>query len=145
MLNTEAPFPQPGSFALILVDPDDPARAAGDRVTSVQATAYVAVRILRHAGAGIVASLLAVPGASGQRTVPANLLRDATPLTPAEAAELAALDARLTGKARRRRADETRADALRERAELAPILARQRRRAEALSRDRDAIDRRAYA
>ena len=84
-------------------------------------------------------SIPAVPGASGQRTVPISILHDATPLTADERDELASLEKRLTGKARRRRADELRFDALTERAELAPIHARQVRRAESIARDRAAL------
>lgn len=140
MLQSTAPFPEIGCHALILVDPDDPLRNRGDRVTSVQATAYVAARVLRYTadqrhspGEPVRYATVSIPGiegASGQRTLPASLLRDATPLTADERRELADLAGRLTGKARASRKLVARHDDLAQRAELAPVLARQLRAAE---------------
>lgn len=141
MLATTAPFPHAGCHALILVDPGDPARAHGERATPFQATAYVAVRVLRYvdpfpggAARSAVVSLVAVDGASGQRAVSPTVLRDATPLTADERAELTELEARITGRSRVPRKLSMRHEELAERAELAPILARQLRRAAASGR-----------
>jgi hypothetical protein len=96
MLKSPAAFPFPGSYALQEV--------AGE-------TTLVRIHEVNDGTA-----LVAYPtrfGASGNAQVPLAQILDATPLTAAECAELDALDSKLAGAARPRKADVAREEALR--------------------------------
>jgi hypothetical protein len=96
LIKSPAAFPFPGSYALQEV--------AGD-------PQLVRIIEVNHGTA-----LVAYParfGASGNAQVPLARLLDATPLSEAERAELDALDTKLAGAARPRKADVAREEALR--------------------------------
>jgi hypothetical protein len=76
MLTTPAPFPHPGSWALVEVD----------------GAARAAKVISSHRDGTVTIALDGVPGASGNRRIPAAELRDPTPLTLHEEGELHRLE-----------------------------------------------------
>lgn len=129
MLRPPAPFPQAGSYGL-LIDGDRPYPQPAELV-----------RIIRigHPGYAVPGGdqpevLLSFPlraGAGGNKTVLLNELIDATDLTPAEARELADLQRELRGREARSARLKRMADrlaVLRTRAIWAPVLARQLQR-----------------
>lgn len=107
MLDTPGTFPYPDSWAVF----------EGEAIT-------VAVRIMsREREDGTVAvSIAGKLGASANTTVPLRELKDATPLTRAEASELAQLEASLLGYTGRGNAASRRADILRSRIIYAELL-----------------------
>lgn len=86
MLASPAPFPHPGSWALVEVD----------------GAASIAKIISSHRDGTVTIALDGVPGASGNRKIPADELRDPTPLTLHEEGELHRLE-RANARARRKR------------------------------------------
>jgi hypothetical protein len=116
MLNTPATYPNPGSWALFGYDGETRA-----------------VRILGTSGkAGLVPIAIADKPftASGNLSAAADKLLDPTPLDPAERAEMAELDARISRRRRPARADVKRFNALQERQARALTLAGLLRRLE---------------
>ncbi len=97
MLRQSAPFPNVGSWALW---------EHGGKT--------LAVRIQLRRGDDALISIPSMFGiASGNRNVALAELLDPTPLEPQERAELEALERKVAGRARPRKADVARADALR--------------------------------
>ena len=128
MLNVPAPFPQVGSFAL-LVDSTQP----------IEAQRAELVRILRidgigqrHAGASAAIAFPLRTGAGGNRTVNLAELIDPTTLTTAEERELTGLQDQLRGRARPNKAKVERAEALRTRQLMADLAAIEFRKLDAL-------------
>lgn len=72
MLAVHAPFPEVGSYGLLCVD-------GATRLARI---------IARNPGDSAVVSLPELAGASGNRTVPLAQIRDGTPLSDAERAEM---------------------------------------------------------
>jgi hypothetical protein len=120
MLSPETPFPYVGSYALF-EDPDAP---------PPQPTELVRI-LWRREGFAMVSFPLR-DGAGGNKTVAADALTDATPLTDGEQREFHDLDRDLAGRSLRtvkQRRQVARRDALKRRAIYAPLLARLLRQA----------------
>ena len=106
MLKIPAPFPQVGSFAL-LIDMNQPAPQRAELVRILERT--------YPQGSGATVSFPLRTGASGYNTVPLAGLIDGTPLTSEESAELDALRSHLSQQTRPNRKKIERAEALRRR------------------------------
>lgn len=96
MLKTPAPFPNVGAWALL-----------------EQGGETLAVRIVYRDGEIAAVAAAGQFAASAAKRVPVSTLLAADALSPDEQAEYAALDARLAGRARPRKADLDRFEALR--------------------------------
>jgi hypothetical protein len=111
MLSTPTPFPQVGSYALIEID----------------GRLHLARIQKRTCGADAMISLPLLPDvASGNRNVSFDALVDGTPLSAFETSELDRLTTAAADESvppRRRKAAQERADKLRARIILAPIMA----------------------
>jgi hypothetical protein len=107
MLSTTAPFPYPGSWAIF----------EGQAIT-------VAVRILstERDDGQVSVSVAGKFGASGNMAVPLSALKDPTPLSTDEFAELNRLEARLIGYKGRGNESSRRAAVLRDRYVYAKAL-----------------------
>lgn len=130
MLNQETPFPQVGSYAL-LIDKDQPHPQPTELVRILRRNSGEAfLRTSLWQGAPIELVTVSFPlrdGASGTKSVPFSDLIDGTELTPAEARELADLDRELHGRSmrtQRQKEKGARRDALKLRAIWAPALRR---------------------
>lgn len=111
MLRIDAPFPQPGSYALLDADGD----------THL-------VRIHQSLGLCATVTFPLRPGSAGTRTVDFADLADISPLNAAEEIELAELDRRRHGPFTRARARQLELSGRREAAaRAAPLLERLRR------------------
>lgn len=124
MLTPETPFPNVGSYAL-LIDEDQPLGQQRAELVRIHS-----LRLVREGHGHPIEkkATLAFPlreGASGNKTVPFAGLIDATPLTGAEAREMVDLDSELRGlKVRDRANKQARHDALYSRATWAPHMQR---------------------
>lgn len=107
MLRVATPFPNVGSYALFI-----------DSELPVSEQRAELARIVGSSADGNGEVLIGLPlrvGASGSRTVRIDQLKDATPLSEAEKAELQALREHLSGSPRPNRKKIERAEALRTR------------------------------
>lgn len=119
MLSPSTPFPNVGSYALLIDSDADPK------------TGVELVRILERR---VSVALVAFPlrdGASGNKVVPVADLIDASPLTDSETREFHDLDRALFGRTRfrtpKQKQDKARRDELHSRVLYGPILDRQLR------------------
>lgn len=116
MLRTPAPFPYPGSFALLI-----------DKELPVERQRAELARVIRIDSGDVTNwASIALPlrvGASGNRVVPLGDLIDATPLTRAEDVELRALQMAVRSRVRPNKAKLSRVEALRQRAIFSVLLA----------------------
>jgi hypothetical protein len=108
LLHTPAPFPQVGSWALLQEEGRD---------LAVRITATVPGE-----PGQVVVSIAGAFVASAVKRLPLAALRNADALTPDEQAELAAVEARVAGKSRPKKADVARQRELSERDSRAGIL-----------------------
>lgn len=118
MLKVPAPYPQVGSFAL-LIDEEQPAAQQRAELVRIE---FRHASSRREIGVATIAFPLRV-GSSGTRRVRLDQLIDATPLTLLEENELARVQPHLLGTAVRRNAARTlRAEALRTRQIYSGVL-----------------------
>lgn len=111
MLKIAAPFPQVGSYALLI-----------DDLMPVEMQRAELVRIMRT---DVATCAIAFPlrlGATGNRNVQLDSLIDATPLTKAEERELADLQRYVAGRERPNKAKAARCEALRTRLIMSEVM-----------------------